>query len=103
MNNINQLLAQAQKLQANMTRAQKEIENREVTGSAGSGAVQIVLTVTGKMKSIHIDQKVIDSSDSEMLEDLVLAAFNDAKSQADRIYESEMKKATGGLPVPGMF
>ena len=103
MNNINQLLAQAQKLQANVAKAQNDIKDREVSGTSGSGAIEIKLTVSGKMKSIVIDKKIIDPEDKEMLEDLIITAFNDAKTKADAIYEEEMKKATGGMHLPGLF
>lgn len=103
MNNMNQLFAQAKKMQENMAKAQNEAENKEVTGSAASGAVTIVLSVTGKLKSIKLDPSIVNSDDTELLEDLILAAYNDAKSQADKIYESDMKNVTGGLSVPGFF
>lgn len=103
MNNINQLLAQAKKLQDNVAKVQNNIKDREVTGTAGSGAVEVTLVVNGRMKSIVIDKKIIDPNDKEMLEDLIITAFNDAKAKADAIYEEEMKKATGGMHLPGLF
>ncbi|MBQ9440915.1 MAG: YbaB/EbfC family nucleoid-associated protein [Alphaproteobacteria bacterium] len=103
MNNMNQLLAQAQKLQANVTKAQNDIKDKEVTGASGSGAIEITLTVSGKMKSIVIDKKIVDPEDTEMLEDLIITAFNNAKTKADAIYEEEIKKATGGMHLPGLF
>ena len=103
MNNINQLLAQAQKLQANVSKVQNEIKDKEVIGTSGSSAVEITLTVNGKMKSIVIKKEIIDPEDKEMLEDLIITAFNDAKTKADSIYEEEMKKATGGMHLPGLF
>ena len=99
MNNINQLFAQAKKLQDNVAKAQDNIKDKEVIGTAGSGAVE----VNGKMKSIIIDKKIVDPEDKEMLEDLIVTAFNDAKTKADAIYEEEMKKATGGMHLPGLF
>ena len=103
MNNINQLLAQAKKLQDNVAKVQNNIKDRKVTGTAGSGAVEVTLVVNGRMKSIVIDKKIIDPNDKEMLEDLIITAFNDAKAKADAIYEEEMKKATGGMHLPGLF
>ena len=103
MNNINQLLAQAKKLQNNVSKVQNEIKDREVICNSGSGAIEIVLTVNGTMKSIVIDKKVIDPEDKEMLEDLIVTAFNDAKAKADKIYDEEMQKATGGMHLPGLF
>ncbi len=103
MSNINQLLAQAQKLQQNVNKVQNDIKNKEVVGSSGSGAIEITLTVSGQMKSILIDKKLIDPKEKEMLEDLIIAAFNEAKIKADTIYEEAMKKATGGMHLPGLF
>ena len=103
MNNMNQLFAQAKKFKENMTKTQQEAQNTEVTGTASSGAVTVILSVSGKMKSVKIDPKIVHSEDTEILEDLILAAYNDAKTKADKIYEEEMKKATGGLSLPGIF
>ena len=103
MNNINQLLAQAQRLQKNVNEAQEKIKDKEVTGIAGSGAVEVVLMVSGKLKSLVIDKKIIDPEDKEILEDLIITAFNDAKAKADAIYEKTMKEATGGMHLPGFF
>ncbi len=103
MKNVNQLLAQAQKLQKNVNDAQDKIKDKEVTGIASNGAVTISLTVNGTMESIIIDKKIIDPNDTEMLEDLIITAFNDAKAKADAIYEQAMKTATGGMQLPGLF
>lgn len=101
MNNMQQILARAQKLQAKVNETQKKLEQQEVSGSAGSGAVNIIVTIKGDVKSVSIKKEVIDPEEKEMLEDLIVAAFNDAKTKADSIYEKEMKEATGGLSIPG--
>lgn len=98
---MQQILARAQKLQAKVNETQKKLEQQEVSGSAGSGAVNIIVTIKGDVKSVSIKKEVIDPEEKEMLEDLIVAAFNDAKTKADSIYEKEMKEATGGLSIPG--
>ena len=101
MNNMQQILARAQKLQAKVNEAQKKLDKEEVTGTSASGAVTIVMTVKGDIKSISIDKEIVNPEEKDILEDLILAAFNDAKSKADSRYETEMKEATGGLNIPG--
>lgn len=101
MNNMQQMLARAQKLQAKMAEAQKKLEKEEVTGSAASGVVNIVMTLKGEVKSISIDKEIVNPDEKDILEDLILAALNDAKSKADSKYEAGMKDATGGLSIPG--
>jgi DNA-binding YbaB/EbfC family protein len=97
------MLARAQKLQAKMSEVRDNLTQVEVTGASGSGLVKVVLSASGDIKSISIDKSVINPDDKDMLEDLVLAAFRDAKQKADETYEQEMTKATGGLNVPGLF
>ena len=101
--NINTLLAQAQRMQSDMGRVQKELDNTEVEGSSGNGAVVVKMSATGNIKSISINPSVIDPSDHEMLEDLVLTAFNDAKNKADETSKNAMSAVTGGLSIPGIF
>ncbi len=101
MNNMQQILARAQKLQAKMTEAQSKLALEETSGSSGGGMVSIVMTLSGNVKSISINKEIINPDEKDMLEDLVLAAFNDAKQKADKKYEEEMKKATGGMGIPG--
>ena len=99
---MQQLMARAQKIQARVNEAQRKLEKEEVTGSAGSGAVKIVLTLKGEMKSINIGKELMDPNDKEMLEDLIVAAYNDAKKQSDERYSNGIKEATGGLNIPGL-
>ena len=101
MNNMQQILARAQKLQAKVTETQNKLANEEVSGSSGSGMVSIVMTVNGNIKSISINKEIINPEEKDILEDLILAAFNDVKQKADAKYEEEMKAATGGLNIPG--
>ncbi len=96
--NIAQLMQQAQKMQENMQRAQEELANVEVTGSAGGGMVSV--TITGRMecRKVRIDPAVM--SDPEMLEDLIAAAFNDAVGKANATSQEKMGAATAGMPIP---
>ncbi len=96
--NMNNLMKQAQRMQRQMEESQKELEEKEVTGTAGGGAVSI--TVSGKkdIKKVKIDPEAVDPEDVEMLEDLIMAAANDALHQIDELSEATMSKMTGGLP-----
>ena len=98
--NINAMMKQAQKLQADMAKLQAELEAREFQASAGGGAVTAV--VSGKqLKSLTIAPDAVDPDDVEMLCDLVLAAVNDALNQCEETTAREMQKLTGGMP--GLF
>ena len=98
--NMNAMMKQAQKLQADMAKLQAELETREYQASAGGGAVTAV--VSGKqLKSLTIAPDAVDPDDVEMLCDLVLAAVNDALNQCEETTAREMQKLTGGMP--GLF
>lgn len=101
--NMNQMLKQAQKMQADMTALQDDLEQREYTASAGGGMVEV--TVDGKhlIKSIKINPECVDPEDVEMLEDFVTVAVNEAISNAIKTSEEEMSAITGGLNMPGLF
>ena len=101
--NMQQLLKQAQKMQQDMARIQAELEEREVTASAGGGMVTATATGKKRLVSISIQPEAVDPDDVEMLQDLVLAAVNEAMAKADEMAEAEMAKATGGMGMPGMF
>lgn len=101
--NMNNMMKQVQKMQKEMERAQKEIEEKEFVSTSGGGVVEA--TVNGKKEVIklNIDQDVIDPDDKEMLEDLVVAAINDAMKKADEHSQREMGKLTGGINIPGLM
>ncbi len=101
--NMNQMLRQAQKMQEDMANLQADLEQREFTATSGGGLVEV--TVDGKhlIKSIKINPDAVDPDDSEMLEDLVTVAVNEAISNAIKTSEEEMSAITGGLNLPGMF
>lgn len=98
--NIQQMMKQAQTMQKKLMEAQEKANAIEVNGAAGGGLVSITMTCKGEVKKVKIDPKVIDATDPEMLEDLILAACNDARRKADDAAADEMKKATGGLQLP---
>jgi len=105
MNNLQQLIQMGQQLQAKVAELQERLENQEISSSAGGGMVKATGDGTGDVKGLQIDAAVVDPSDVEMLEDLVLAAVSEAQKKARSNYEEEMRKATGGLPLqlPGLF
>ena len=96
------LARMAQQMQAEMARVQAELETLQVDGSAGGGAVKAVATGKQDLVSITIDPGVVDPDDVEMLQDLVLAAVNEALGAARRTAEQKMAAVTGGLRLPGM-
>ena len=101
--NMNQMLKQAQKMQADMSALQEDLEQREFTATSGGGMVEV--TVDGKhlIKSIKINPEAVDPEDIEMLEDFVTIAVNEAISNAIKTSEEEMGAITGGLNMPGLF
>ena len=101
--NMNQMLAKAQKMQADMQSLQADLEQREYTATAGGGMVEI--TVDGKhlVKSVKINPEAVDTDDIEMLEDFITIAFNEAVGKAMGESEQEMGAITSGLNLPGMF
>ena len=102
-NDMNSMIRQAQKMQEEMTRVQGELEQREFTATSGGGAVEVVITGKKQMKSITLKPEVVDPEDIEMLQDLILAAVNEAFSKAEETTSAEMEKVTGGLNIPGLF
>ena len=101
MKNIQNLMKQAQQMQAKMAQAQEELGHITVEGNSGGGMVTVVATCRGEIKSLKIDPSLIDPKDAEVLEDLVVAAINDARTKADARASEEMAKITSGLNLPG--
>ena len=97
--NMNQLLKQAQKMQADMLKTQEDIEAKEVEVTSGGGAITLVMTGKKRIKSIKIKKEVVDSDDVEMLEDLIMTAVNEGIAKIEDVAENEMKKYNipGGL------
>lgn len=99
--NMNNLMKQVQKMKKDMEKLQAELQEKEVEATAGGGAVKVVATGKKEIKEIIINRDVVDPDDVEMLQDLVLAAVNEALRMADEMCGSETAKITGGLGVPG--
>lgn len=101
--NMNNLIKQAQKLQKQMEEMKEEIEKKTVEASAGGGAVTAVVSGKKEIVDIKIKKEVVDPDDVEMLQDLIIAALNEALNKANEMMEQEMAKVTGGFNVPGLF
>lgn len=100
MKDILGLMKQAQAMQARMQEAQAEMERIEVEGQAGGGMVRVTLTVKGTMKGVSIDASLMAPGEGEILEDLLMAAHEDARKKAEQVMEEKMKAITAGLPLP---
>ena len=101
--NMQQLQRQAMKLQQQMTKMQEELEAREYEASAGGGMVSVKVNGKKEVLSIEIKPEAVDPEDVEMLQDMVLAAVNEALRTAAETSEREMSKLTGGINMPGLF
>lgn len=100
---FNNLIKQVQKMQKQIEEFQEELHNRTFEASAGGGAVTAVVNGKKQLLEIKIKKEVVDLDDVEMLQDLILAAVNEATNKAEETVTSEMAKITGGLQMPGLF
>jgi DNA-binding YbaB/EbfC family protein len=100
MKNLTQMMKQAQQMQEKMAEMQAALEQVAITGSAGGGMVQVTLTGKGAMTQVKIDPSLAVASEIEVLEDLIVAATNDARAKVDSTVAAEMAKLTGGLQLP---
>jgi nucleoid-associated protein EbfC len=98
--NFQQILQMGQQVQARLSQLQSELGQKTVSCSSGGGMVTVTADGRGKVRSISIDPSVVDPADVEMLEDLVLAAVTEAQTRANAVYEEEMRKLSGGFPLP---
>ncbi len=98
-----QIMRQAQELQARMARAQQELEKATVEGTAGGGVVKITMTGQQQVQGITINPEVIEAQDVEMLQDLVMAAMNDALEKSRQLANSRLGAITGGMKIPGLM
>ena len=103
MNSIDDILKMAQNVQAQMAEAQASLDTIEVEGAAGGGLVRIRTSAKARIIGVSIDDSLIVPADKQMLEDLVAAAFNDARAKADAVAGAEMGKMTQGIPLPPGF
>ena len=100
MKNLGQMMKQAQEMQAKMEAMQAELASAELEGQSGGGMVAVTMDGKGVLKQVKIDPKLVDPEDVEMLEDLILAAANDAKAKVEAHAAEKMKEVTGGLQLP---
>lgn len=98
--NLGAMMKQAQQMQAKMESMQDSLNDITVEGVSGGGMVKVTTSAKGEAKSVSIDPAIIDPDDVEMMEDLIVAAMNDAKAKAEAAAAEEMKKVTGGLQLP---
>jgi nucleoid-associated protein EbfC len=99
-NNFQEILQMGQQVQARISQLQSELGQRTVSCSSGGGMVTVTADGRGKIRSVRIDKSVVDPTDVDMLEDLVLAAVNEAQNRAGAVYEEEMRRLSGGLSLP---
>lgn len=102
MSSIGKLMKQAAKMQQQMEQIQNELANRTVEASSGGGAVKVVARCDGSVASVKIDPQAVSPADTQLLEDMILAALNQALAQAKEISSQEMGKATAGFNIPGL-
>jgi nucleoid-associated protein EbfC len=100
MKNLGNMLKEAQKLQSRMAEMQAKLDTIEVAGAAGGGMVTVTLNGKGEMRKVKIDPSLVDPKEIEIIEDLVVAAFNDARAKVEAQVQDEMSKLTGGMNLP---
>ena len=103
MNSIEDIMAMAQNVQNELAKAQDGLDKIEVEGAAGGGLVKVQASAKGRIIGITIDESLLQPSEKQMVEDLVVAAFNDAKAKADAASGAEMAKMPSGIPLPPGF
>jgi len=103
MGNMGKMMKQMQKMQASIAKLQEELGEKVVEATAGGNAVKVKANGKQEILEVKIDPEVVDPEDVEMLEDLVLAAVNEALGKAQELVSSEMSKITGGINIPGLF
>ena len=101
--NMNNMLKQVQKMQKQMQQVQEEVEQKELEITAGGGAITVRVNGKRQLLDIEIKPEVVDPDDVEMLQDLIVAAVNEALREADEMVSKEMGKVTGGMNMPGLF
>lgn len=103
MGNMGKMMKQVQKMQSDMAKLQEELASRTVEASSGGGMVKVVTNGKQEVVSIQINPEAVDPEDVDMLQDMVLAAVNEALRQSQEMVAKEMGKLTGGLNIPGLF
>jgi nucleoid-associated protein EbfC len=103
MNQMKNLMKQAQQIQNKMAKMQEEMATKTIETSVGGGMIKVVANGKQEIVSIRIEKEVINPDEVEMLQDLILAAVNDALTQSQKMVSDEMSKLTGGMSIPGLF
>lgn len=103
MKDLNDIMAMAQNVQSELEKAQANLDSIEVEGVAGGGLVKVKASAKGRIIGLDIDESLLQPSEKQMVEDLVVAAFNDARTKADAVSGAEMSKMTSGLSLPPGF
>jgi nucleoid-associated protein EbfC len=103
MKSLDDILKMAQNVQDELTKAQAGLDTMEVEGASGGGLVKVRATAKGRILGVDIDESLLAPSEKQMLEDLITAAFNDARGKADAVSNTEMGKMTSGLQLPPGF
>ena len=101
--NMSNMMKQVQKMQKQMEEMQRDLEQREVEATSGGGLVSVKVNGKKNLLELKIDPEAVDKDDVEMLEDMIVAAINEAFRKAEEMMESEMKKVTGGVNIPGLI
>ncbi len=100
MNNMSQIMKQAKEMQEKMNEVQKKIEEMEVEGSSGGGAIKVIMNGKHELKKISIDKSIINPEESEVLEDLIVAALNDANKKVSESTNEQLGSISGGMQLP---
>ena len=100
MKNLGQMMKQAQEMQSKMSEMQDKLSELEVAGSSGGGLIEITMSGKHQVKALKIDESLVDKDDKEVLEDLIIAAINDATAKVDKAVNEKMSEVTGGLQLP---
>jgi len=103
MKNLGNIMKQVQDMQTRMSEMQEKLAEMEIAGSSGAGMVQATLNGKSQLKRLKIDPALIKADEAEVLEDLIVAAVNDARAKIEQYTQDEMSKLTGGLPLPPGF
>jgi DNA-binding YbaB/EbfC family protein len=103
MKDLGKLMKQAQQVQERLAEMQARLAEKTVEATSGGGMVKVIMNGKHEVVSLKIDPEVVNPSDVEMLEDLIIAAFSEARTRVDDMVRSEMSTLTGGLPIPGLF
>ena len=103
MKNLDEIMAMAQNIQAEMQKAQDKLDHVEVEGVSGGGLVKVRATAKGRVTAIDLDDSLLQPSEKQMLEDLIAAAFNDARAKADAASQEQLQELTSGFQLPPGF